>query len=379
VFARIARAQPALAATIETAPDVSGDATVLTGILQGALRARRTLPTALIDAGLRHGFPVRVETLEYVAAMYGNPKAARAALGRVTLPAPAAGAPGDEERWMRALEQRWLTGKNPGHLAALIATLPDAAWIRQTGRWVLDVLSADERTAFAKRFALPDSLARALREVKLDGPIYPTGPTPVPAMTLLSGLPAVMLADVIRQTGCAPGKGDEQFASLRYRIDGRPAAVGLVHDSWSPGCERAAHAAVAMSYGTPPLVVTDQTNALVRLDQEFVACLATRRTHADGRFDPRPLTDVLPPTKLRNVNPVYPAEALNARVQGVVIIEAQIEPSGCIGEARVVRPVRPSLDAAAMQAVTRWQYTPTLLNGSPVRVSLTSTVNFALH
>jgi protein TonB len=84
------------------------------------------------------------------------------------------------------------------------------------------------------------------------------------------------------------------------------------------------------------------------------------------------------PIKLRNVNPVYPPIALASGVQGVVIIEARIEPDGTVGEAQILRSI-PLLDEAALDAVRQWQFTPTLLNGEPVPVLMTTTVNFTLQ
>src|SRR5471032_3338167 len=84
------------------------------------------------------------------------------------------------------------------------------------------------------------------------------------------------------------------------------------------------------------------------------------------------------PTKTKDVKPVYPAIAQSARVQGVVIIEATIGPNGAVQEAKVLRSI-PLLDAAALDAVRQWQFTPTLLNGVPVPVIMTVTVNFTLQ
>jgi TonB family protein len=83
------------------------------------------------------------------------------------------------------------------------------------------------------------------------------------------------------------------------------------------------------------------------------------------------------PRKLKNVNPEYPAIARSARVQGVVILEATISPQGHVTNVRVLRGI-PLLDQAAVDAVEQWQYTPTLLNGVPVPVIMTITVNFQL-
>ena len=84
------------------------------------------------------------------------------------------------------------------------------------------------------------------------------------------------------------------------------------------------------------------------------------------------------PTKIRDVKPVYPADAQGSGVQGIVIIEATIDPAGKVFDARVVRSI-PLLDKAAIDAVRQWEYTPTLVGGRPVPVIMTVTVNFTLQ
>jgi periplasmic protein TonB len=83
------------------------------------------------------------------------------------------------------------------------------------------------------------------------------------------------------------------------------------------------------------------------------------------------------PKKLKNVPPVYPDIAKQARVQGVVILECTISPQGKVTDVKVLRGI-PLLDQAAIDAVKQWVYTPTLLNGVPVPVIMTVTVNFRL-
>ena len=61
-------------------------------------------------------------------------------------------------------------------------------------------------------------------------------------------------------------------------------------------------------------------------------------------------------------------------MQGIVIIEATIGEDGRVINARILRSV-PLLDQAALDAVRQWQFTPTLLNGVPVPVIMTVTVN----
>jgi periplasmic protein TonB len=83
------------------------------------------------------------------------------------------------------------------------------------------------------------------------------------------------------------------------------------------------------------------------------------------------------PRKIVDATPVYPALALSVKVEGAVILEAVINERGVVGRLRVLKSV-PLLDAAAMDAVSRWRYTPTLLNGTPVAVLMTITINFTL-
>jgi TonB family protein len=81
------------------------------------------------------------------------------------------------------------------------------------------------------------------------------------------------------------------------------------------------------------------------------------------------------PTKVKDVQPVYPAIAQSARVAGLVTIEATIGADGKVSNAKVVRSI-PLLDQAALDAVRQWEYAPTLLNGVPVPVLVTVSVNF---
>jgi TonB family protein len=87
--------------------------------------------------------------------------------------------------------------------------------------------------------------------------------------------------------------------------------------------------------------------------------------------------DVKPPSKVVDVRPVYPADAKDAGIQGVVIIEVTIGADGKVREAKVLRSI-PQLDQAAVDAVKQWEFTPTLINGVAVPVIMTVTVSFVL-
>jgi len=87
--------------------------------------------------------------------------------------------------------------------------------------------------------------------------------------------------------------------------------------------------------------------------------------------------DIEAPVKVRHVAPVYPEIAIRARVEGLVIIEAVIGTDGRVADARVLRS-SPLLDRAALDAVRQWAFTPTTLNGQPVPVIMSVTVQFTL-
>lgn len=88
--------------------------------------------------------------------------------------------------------------------------------------------------------------------------------------------------------------------------------------------------------------------------------------------------DIKAPIKVRDVKPVYPQVAQEARVQGIVIVEGLIDEQGNVADVKVLRGV-PLLNDAAVGAVRQWRYTPTLLNGVPVPVIMTMTVTFTLQ
>jgi len=80
---------------------------------------------------------------------------------------------------------------------------------------------------------------------------------------------------------------------------------------------------------------------------------------------------------VHRVEPLYPAIAKAAHVQGTVILAAVIGKDGTIQNLHVVSG-HPLLQGAAMDAVKQWRYRPYILNGEPVEVDTQVTVNFTL-
>jgi TonB family protein len=78
--------------------------------------------------------------------------------------------------------------------------------------------------------------------------------------------------------------------------------------------------------------------------------------------------------------PVYPADAKANKdtVDGPVVMEAIISKEGVIENLRVKQSLRADYDRSAIDAVREWRYKPYLLNGEPVEVETTITVNFSI-
>ncbi len=80
---------------------------------------------------------------------------------------------------------------------------------------------------------------------------------------------------------------------------------------------------------------------------------------------------------VHKVTPQYPPLAKQARIQGVVVLQALIGKDGTITGLHVVSG-HPMLTNAALEAVKEWKYKPYYLNGEPVEVETTINVNFSL-
>jgi protein TonB len=83
------------------------------------------------------------------------------------------------------------------------------------------------------------------------------------------------------------------------------------------------------------------------------------------------------PRRIVVVPPVYPDVAAKARLQGTVVIEATINERGRVVNVNLLQGA-PLFTDAALEAVKKWVYTPTLVNGVPTPVIMTVTVHFRL-
>jgi TonB family protein len=95
--------------------------------------------------------------------------------------------------------------------------------------------------------------------------------------------------------------------------------------------------------------------------------------------DPIQIGGNVPESKpIRRVEPVYPELAKEARVQGKVTLKITVDKEGNVTDVSVIAG-HPLLDDAAVNAVRQWKYSPTFLNGKPISVMATVTVEFNLR
>ena len=88
--------------------------------------------------------------------------------------------------------------------------------------------------------------------------------------------------------------------------------------------------------------------------------------------------NVTRPEKIAGDPPQYSEEARMARVQGVVIVEAVIDEKGKVTDAKVLKGLPMGLSEAAEEAIRTWEFKPAAMDGKPVPVYYTLTVNFQL-
>jgi protein TonB len=95
----------------------------------------------------------------------------------------------------------------------------------------------------------------------------------------------------------------------------------------------------------------------------------------------RPGSGVSLPVPLKEVKPQYTAEAMRAKVQGVVWIECIVMPDGTVGDVKVTKSLDSvfGLDQEAIKAARQWRFRPGIRQGEPVPVIVTIELTFTLR
>ena len=85
------------------------------------------------------------------------------------------------------------------------------------------------------------------------------------------------------------------------------------------------------------------------------------------------------PQLVKRIEPEYPALAVKAHIQGIVILEATVNEDGDVTDVRLLRSANPLLDKEAIAAVRQWRYSPIVLNGTRVPFILSVSLSFYLE
>jgi len=97
-----------------------------------------------------------------------------------------------------------------------------------------------------------------------------------------------------------------------------------------------------------------------------------------GVFLLQPGGDVTAPRLIKSARPDYSGDAMRAKIQGAVMLEAVIESDGTVGEVRVTRSLdrKFGLDDAAVNSLKEYRFTPGTKDGIPVPVLVSIEVSF---
>jgi len=93
----------------------------------------------------------------------------------------------------------------------------------------------------------------------------------------------------------------------------------------------------------------------------------------------KPGNGVTAPVVVKQVKPQYTADAMRAKVEGVVTLECVVQPDGLVGEVRVTKALDPGLDQEAITTVRRWRFEPGKKDGKAVPVRITLDMTFSLR
>jgi periplasmic protein TonB len=115
-----------------------------------------------------------------------------------------------------------------------------------------------------------------------------------------------------------------------------------------------------------------------RFALSIALCVAVSCTSSD-RVQ-REQTNVQTPKVIQRVEPEYPAELRQQRVAGAVEIGGTVpKEGGALRNPRVVRSDDSRLNQLALEAVSRWIWSPGLQDGKPVDVEFTTQVHFSVR
>ena len=118
-----------------------------------------------------------------------------------------------------------------------------------------------------------------------------------------------------------------------------------------------------------------------RLGNQAQAPAATSQDEFSKGAYPDTTPGLVKPKLVKSVEAKYTSQAMRAKIQGTVAVEAVVLSDGTVGRARISKSLDPiyGLDAEAISAVLQWTFEPAQLNGQAVPAVIEVNVGFRLH
>jgi TonB family protein len=120
-------------------------------------------------------------------------------------------------------------------------------------------------------------------------------------------------------------------------------------------------------------MVPSPAQAVIRAEESGVQRASTIESEGIIKLAPEAVDDSL----VYRVEPEYPEQARQQRIQGAVVLETRINPDGTVKDLKVVSG-QPLLADAAMAAVKQWRFRPHSVNGRQVEMQTRITIKFTL-
>lgn len=216
-------------------------------------------------------------------------------------------------------------------------------------------------------------LAAQTAKGTISGTVHDSSGAAIPGATVL----AANLDTKTKEIATANAVGEYQFRNVpagQYALDVRVPGFAVFHRAGltlTPDAPLTVDPVLAIGGVSEKLVVIG-TSPNRSQPPSAVASGAPRRVRIGGNVQATKI--------ISQVKPIYPEHAQRQGIQGTVLLNAVISTDGSLLSVTVVNTLAdPELAAAAVDAVRQWRYQPTLLNGVPVEVFTTISVDFLLE